>query len=200
MDEKERVSAAFASANIEGMNLEEGLARFGSNSKLYLKVIKTFIDNIGPHLDTLSTLTEATLADYAIEVHGVKGSCYGINASREGKMAEALEISAKGGDYATVEAGNQPFIDEVYALLPKLNALLDACAENALPKLPEPDKGLLKDMYDAAVDFDVDKMQSIIEELEKYSYEKDGDLVEWLSAHVTMFEYDEIEQRLEEIL
>ena len=200
MEEKERIAKVFAEANIDGMNLNDGMARFGNNSKLYLKVIKTFVDNIGHHLDTLATLTEDTLPDYAVEVHGVKGSCYGINANREGKMAEALEIAAKGGNFAEAQAGNAPFLDEMKALVPKLQAVLDACSEEGATKKAEPDKALLKDMLDAAKDFDVDKMQKTIEELEKYEYEKDGDLVKWLSDQVTMFAYDLIQQRLEEIL
>ena len=200
MDEKERIAKVFAEANIDGMDLYEGMARFGNNSKLYLKVIKTFADNIGHHLDTLATLSEDTLPDYAIEVHGVKGSCYGINANREGKMAEALEIAAKAGNYAEVEAGNGPLIDEINALVPKLNGLLDACSGDGGTKKPEPDRALLRDMLIAAREFDVDKMQKTLEELEKFEYEKDGDLVKWLSDQVTMFAYDLIQQRLEEIL
>jgi len=194
----------FENSNIEGLDLEAGVARFGGNPKLYAKIIKTFIDNILPHLDKLSGLTEEGLEDYAIEVHGVKGSLYGISANKEGDAAKDLEIAAKGGDYDAVLAGNVPFIDSVKVLREKLIALLDdseggAGGGNANRKA-EPDKAVLQAMLEASRDFDVDQMQKSLEELEKYTYEKDGDLVVWLSEQVTAFGYDKIEERLKVIL
>jgi len=192
----------FTNTDIEGLDLEAGIARFGGNEKLYAKIIKTFIDNIGPHLDTLAGLTQEGLDDYAIEVHGVKGSLYGISANKEGDEAKELEIAAKAGDFDKVSAGNVPFIDSVKVLTEKLQVLLDNYESGAGGgnKKPEPDKALLQAMLEASRDFDVDKMQDSLAELEKYSYEKDADLVEWLSEQVTAFGYDKIEERLAAIL
>jgi len=193
---------SFFNADIEGLDFEAGVARFGGNPKLYAKIIKTFIDNIGPHLDKLAELTRESLPDYAIEVHGVKGSLYGISANKEGDMAKDLEIAAKGDDYDTVLAGNVPFIDSVRELTVKLQAVLDdyESGAEAGQKKAEPDKAVLKDMLDASRDFDVEKIQEALKELEKYEYEKDGDLVKWLSEQVTAFGFDKIEERLAEIL
>lgn len=202
MDEKEKALSVFSKTNIEGLNLEEGLTRFGGNPKLYIKIIKTFIDNIGAHLDTLAGLTHEKLGDYAIEVHGVKGSCYGISANKEGDMAKALEIAAKAGEYDNVSAGNAPFIEAVNELVVNLQALLDEIegTEAGGQKKQEPDRAVLSTMLQASRDFDVDKMQEAIKELEKYTYEKDGDLVIWLGEQVTTFSYDKIEERLASIL
>ena len=188
---------------IEGLDLEAGVIRFGGNEKLYAKIIKTFIDNIGPHLDKLAGLTLEGLADYAIEVHGVKGSLYGISANKEGDAAKELEISAKAGEYEIVAEGNVPFIESVRILTEKLKAMLDDFEGGGTVtgnKKQEPDKAVLQAMLDASRDFDVDKMQDSLAELEKYEYEKDGDLVGWLSEQVTAFGYDKIEERLAAIL
>jgi hypothetical protein len=67
-------------------------------------------------------------------------------------------------------------------------------------KKPEPDKTVLETMLIASRDFDVDKMQEAMKELEQYEYEKDGDLVKWLGEQVTAFGYDKIEERLISIL
>ena len=192
----------FPNIEIEGLDLEAGVARFGGNPKLYAKIIKTFVDNIGPHLDKLAGLTPEGLEDYAIGVHGVKGSLYGISATREGDMAKDLEIAAKAGEYDKVLAGNVPFIDSVKELTIKLQSLLAAFEEGseAGQKKPEPDRAQLEIMLTASRDFDVDKMQEALKELEKYEYEKDGDLVGWLSEQVTAFGYDKIEERLASIL
>ena len=202
MDENEKTLAVFASTGIEGLDLEEGVARFGGNPKLYVKIIRTFTDNIGGHLDKLSGLTPEGLADYAIEVHGVKGSCYGISANKEGDMAKALEIAAKDGEYEQVTAGNAPFIEAVNELTEKLRGLLAEIegGDGSGRKRPEPDRALLEAMYTASRDFDVDKMQGILKELEQYEYENDDGLVRWLGEQVTSFSYDKIEERLATIL
>lgn len=202
MDEKERMMEIFSNTNIEGLNLSEGVARFGGNPKLYVKIIKTFVDNIGPHLDTLAGLTPEGLEAYGIEVHGVKGSCYGISANKEGDMAKELEMAAKGNEYDKVAAGNEPFIAAVNELKAKLQVLLDEIEGNSgeAQKKAEPDRALLEAMLQASRDFDVDKMQESLKELEKYEYETGGDLVQWLGEQVTAFGYDLIEERLVSIL
>jgi len=194
---------SFDNINIDGLDIEAGIARFGGNPKLYAKIIKTFVDNIDPHLEKLAGLTQEGLADYSIEVHGVKGSLYGISANKEGDTAKDLEIASKAGDYDKTLAGNGPFIDSVKELKEKLQQLLDdfeGGSSGGAQKKPEPDKAILQAMLEASRDFDVDKMQDSLHELEKYQYEKDGDLVAWLSEQVTAFGYDKIEERLAAIL
>ena len=202
MDEKERMMDIFSKTNIDGLNLAEGVARFGGNPKLYVKIIKTYVDNIGPHLDSLAELTPENLESYGIEVHGVKGSCYGISANKEGDMAKELEMAAKANDYDKVLAGNAPFIAAVNELKVNLQGLLDEIesSNSGGQKKPEPDKAILSDMLQASRDFDVDKMQEALKELEKYEYETGGDLVVWLGEQVTAFGYDRIEERLVSIL
>ena len=202
MDEKERMMDVFARTNIDGLNLSEGIARFGGNPKLYVKIIKTYVDNIGAHLDTLAGLTPEGLEAYGIEVHGVKGSCYGISANKEGDMAKELEMAAKANNYDKVLAGNAPFIAAVNELKANLQGLLDEIESGGGEgqKKPEPDKAILRDMLQASRDFDVDKMQAALKELEQYQYETGGDLVVWLGEQVTAFGYDRIEEKLVSIL
>jgi len=202
MDEKDRILAIFAGLGIEGFDLEEGIARFGGNPGLFFKVLKTFVDSIGGHLDKLAGLTEEGLEDYAIEVHGIKGSCYGISANKAGDMARELELSAKAGDYERTVSGNAVLIEAVNVLAGKLRELL-AEVEKGSGKGPQrqsPDKALLEDMFWASRDFDIDRMQEVLNELERFEYEKDGDLVKWLSDQVTSFNYGKIEERLATIL
>ena len=202
MDEKDMMMTIFAKTDIEGLDLEGGVARFGGNPKLYMKIIKTFADNIGGHLDKLAGLTREGLADYAIEVHGVKGSCYGISANKEGDMAKTLEMAAKAGDYELAMAGNAAFIGAVNLLTDRLKGLLAEIesGDGGGRKKPEPDRVLLEAMLEASRSFDVDKMQETLHELEQYEYENDDGLVEWLGEQVTSFGYDKIEERLASIL
>jgi HPt (histidine-containing phosphotransfer) domain-containing protein len=194
--------AAFAQAGLEGMDPAAGAALFAGNVKLYLKVLGTFAGSIGGHIDKLNDLcTEETIADYAIEVHGVKGSCYGVGATREGDMAKELEFAAKAGDFAKVSSGNGPLTAEIAALAEKFRAV-QAIAEGAdggdgRAKKAAPEKAVLLKMLEASRGCDADGLQAALRELEAYDYEAGGDLVRWLGGQVTAFGYDEIRTRLE---
>jgi hypothetical protein len=202
MEDINDIRALFKDANIEGMDFEKGLGLFAGQVKIYLKILKTFRDSIGGHLEELAALTEPGLADYAIRVHGVKGSCYGIAAMKEGDQARELEFAAKAGDYALVASKNQELIDAVYALKDKLTLFLDAVQGDGASgeKKAAPDRALLAKLAEAVEAYDVDEVRSAIDELEKFAYEKDGDLIEWLSAKATSFEYEDISEKLKEIL
>ena len=202
MDEKEKLMAAFAKVGIEGLDPVEGIGRFAGQAKLYTKIIKTFVDNMGAHLETLAGLTEAGLDDYGVQVHGVKGSCYGISANREGDMAKELEMAAKAGDYEKAFAGNAPFIAVMNELIAKLRQVLvyAAAGDEVGQKKAEPDKIVLAQMLQASRDFDVEAMQETLKALEEFEYENGGDLVKWLGEQVTAFGYDKIEERLASIL
>jgi HPt (histidine-containing phosphotransfer) domain-containing protein len=202
VDNNENVLAAFARADIEGMDLAAGAGRFGGNAKLYLRVLGTFADSMGAHIDRLNELaTEAALADYMIEVHGVKGSCYGVGANKEGDMAKELELSAKAGDFAKVSSGNPVFASAVHALIPKIREIIEAAGESgAGGRKAAPDKAALAAMLAASREFDAAGMQDALRELEKYEYKAGGDLVKWLGEQVASFGYDRIQERLEGIL
>ena len=204
MDDNERILAVFSETDIEGLDLSDGVARFGGNPKLYIKIIKTFADTIGKHLDTLAAPAPEKLEEYRITVHGIKGSCYGISAKREGDLAKELEFAAKEEDYNKVVANNAAFIEAVNELVVKLRAMLDKIensgGDSGKQKKPAPDRVLLSLMLQASRDFDITIMQEALKGLEQFEYESGGDLVKWLSEHVTAFEYDKIEERLSAIL
>ncbi|MDR3255465.1 MAG: response regulator [Synergistaceae bacterium] len=189
---------------INGVDLSAGMRRFNNSSAVYLRVIKSFLQNIPKHLEELRNVTEATLPEYAILAHGVKGSCYGISADEAGRMAESLEIAAKSGDFAHVMAGNETFIRRVEELMPQFQALLESeegtQESDARNKQPAPDRKLLEKLRDASADYDIDTMQSIMDELDGCEYEAGGDLVACLKDQILNFRYDEIGERLSEIL
>jgi predicted transcriptional regulator len=117
-------------------------------------------------------------------------------------MAMELEVAAKKGLYEKICHENDVFIETVRDFAAKLRVLLTALerAEGDGRERPEPDKAALAAMLKAGRDFDVDKMQEILQELEQYEYERNGELVKWLSEQVTAFSYGKIEKRLAEIL
>ncbi|MDR1516264.1 MAG: response regulator [Synergistaceae bacterium] len=191
---------------ISGVDIAAGLKRFNNAPSIYMGVVKSFIQNTPKLLTALRGVTESTLPDYAVTVHGIKGSCYGICADEAGRMAEALEIAAKSGDFARVMAGSETFISKVEGLLSQLDALSRSADEvcgavnSDKAALPSPDRALLAKMLDVSRVYDIDAMQSVMEELEQYRYESEGELVSWLKEQIVNFGYDDISEKLEEVL
>jgi signal transduction histidine kinase/CheY-like chemotaxis protein/HPt (histidine-containing phosphotransfer) domain-containing protein len=124
-DPGQSLSILLEETRIDGVDLESGVRRFGNKAEMYLKIISTFVETMPSLLDKLRTVTAEGLPDYAIVVHGVKGSCYGIGADKVGKMAEALEFAAKKGDLRQVREENPAFMEEAETLLSRLADLLE---------------------------------------------------------------------------
>jgi CheY-like chemotaxis protein len=191
---------------ISGIDIAAGMKRFNDASAIYLGVVKSFVQNTPKFLAALRGVTESTLSEYAVTVHGVKGSCYGICADEVGRMAEALEISAKSGDFARVMAGNETFIGQVEELLLQLDTLSRSADEigreldGDKKTLPSPDASLLAKMLAASQAYDIDTMQSVMEALEKYQYDSGGELISWLRERLVNFGYDEISEKLEKTM
>jgi HPt (histidine-containing phosphotransfer) domain-containing protein len=102
--------------------IDEGI--FGElmdgDEDLYASVLSSFIDKTPSVLIKLATVSKETLPDYAITVHGFKGACANICAEKARQMAYSLELKAKAGDLAGVQAENGPFLKYVEDLMPKL--------------------------------------------------------------------------------
>ena len=189
---------------ISGVDFSNGMRRFNNSADIYLRVLGSFTQNISKHLDGLRLLTRDTLPDYAVLVHGVKGSCYGISADEAGRMAESLEVAAKAGDFEKVTAENGTFIRTVEALVPQFQAILDSAgalrAKSGRHTAEEPDREQLAKMLEACRNYDVETMEKTMEELERRSYKSGGDLVAQLKDQLVNFDYDGIREKLEAAL
>jgi CheY-like chemotaxis protein len=112
--------------SIRGLDIRMGLERFDQDEELYLTVLQSYAKNTRPILDNMSeSLGSGNLEDYAIAVHGVKGSSYGVSARETGKAAEDLETAAKAGNLEVVNAGHLIFVKATEAFLDRIDAALD---------------------------------------------------------------------------
>jgi HPt (histidine-containing phosphotransfer) domain-containing protein len=91
-----------------------------SDEELYGSVLSSFVSTTPAVLSKLAAVTKETLADYANNVHGFKGACAAICAEEARKMALSLEQKSRAGDFAGVQAGNEPFLKYVEDLMVKL--------------------------------------------------------------------------------
>jgi CheY-like chemotaxis protein len=197
--EKQDVSVEPGNISLEGIDFTQGRERYNGEAA-YLEILRAWRLHTPALLETMkNSLSPENLAEYAIAVHGLKGSSYGILANDVGKQAQELEALAKAGDFSGVQALNDGFIKMVETLMLKLGELLekDAAAKGAKAKKHEPDPALLAQLLGAARRYKAAIMEEILNKIELYDYESGGELVLWLREQMDNLEYDEICEKLE---
>jgi len=192
-----------AEAAIPGLDIPDAMARMGNSPKLYLRIIHSFIINMPGNLADLatSTINQETLADYAIRIHGAKGSCYGIGANVLGDKAKELEMAAKAGELDACLQENDNFIKATEELLSQLEALEARIegAENAAggkAQADKPDAAKLKALLVATQAFDINEMNRLLEELTSIEYAQDNKIVVDIKTAIDAFDYQTVEETI----
>jgi len=182
---------------IAGLDMNKGIARFGGDEEAYLQVLRSFALNTEPLLEMLEGVNENNLDDYAVTVHGIKGSSRGICADLIAAKAEALEKTAKAGDFDFVSANTPAFLDAVQKLVADIEDLLDKMfAENPKPQKDKPDAMVLAKLLTACENYDMDGVDAAMLELEGFEYESDNELLSWLRENVDQMNFTQIKERL----
>ncbi|MDR1136664.1 MAG: response regulator [Clostridiales Family XIII bacterium] len=193
----EDLSPSVEIPQIEGIDVEKCIARFGGDVETAMQVLCSYAVNTLPLLKAAGVPEEGRLAEYAVIVHGIKGSSRGVCADVTGDMAEALEHAAKAGDMAFVMMNNGRFIADTEKFIKRLQDALDLAASGKVkPVKDAPDAGLLRKLADCCGDYDMDGVDEAMAELESYDYQNQGDLVEWLRGMVDAMEFVEVQKRL----
>jgi len=108
---------------IEGVDKEKALRQFGSEETFFI-VLHSFVTHTPELLDKIRNCTESQLHDYALLLHGIKGTCYGICADSVGKQAEELEHAARQGIFHFVSENNSLFVRATEELIERINTML----------------------------------------------------------------------------
>ena len=200
-EEKDAAVETGTGFRIDGLDMETGCSRFGGEDA-YKEIMRSYAEYTPKLLDKLREVREETLPEYAVAVHGLKGSSYGVCAEGIGKMAEELEFAAKRGDLETVRAKNGALIQKVEALLSDLRSIgkKPSCgSEKTAERRNAPDPSLLRELRKCCAHYDVAGMEKALSELERYTYESQDDLVKWLRKQVDDLEYGRICECLEDV-
>ncbi|MDR1651713.1 MAG: response regulator, partial [Synergistaceae bacterium] len=177
------------------IDVEAAKSRYVSAEE-YLGVLRTFAVYTPTLLERIRVPSLGELQDYSITVHGIKGSSYGICADAIGRMAEALEASAKRGDFNAVEAGNAGFISMTERLLAELNAVLSAKSAMTKPRKTSPDETSLAAILKSCEEYDSSGMENALQKLEQFDYGANGEIVDWLRVQIDNIEYEAVKERL----
>jgi hypothetical protein len=176
--------------------MKEAWAKFGDWETL-ARVLNVYAQETRRLLERFRGVTREKLPEYAVLIHGLKGSSRGILADTLGAKAEVLERAAKREDFAFVEANNGAFIKDAEKLLNGLDAALAAAKrEKPKPKKAEPEAGLLAALLKACQDFDAEEADRVMGELDRAEYENRSDLVDWLRETLSVMGFKKITERL----
>jgi len=183
--------------SIPGIDTTRGLERFGGDEDSYLQVLRSYAVNTRPLLELSRKVSKDNLADYAVTVHGIKGSSWGICANTVGDKAEALEKAARERNYDFVTANNASFIESVEELIGALEDMLQQTAsDHPKPQRDKPDREVLSRLLVACEAYDMDGVDAAMEEIEDCEYESDDGLVAWLRENVDHMNLGQIKERL----
>jgi len=182
---------------IPGLDTDRGSAHFGFNEDFYHNVLREYSKSTKLLIDKISEPKPEKLSDYAIIVHGIKGSSRSIFAYLIGNRAEELENAALKNDYDFIVENNPAFIAALAELIDNIDESTGAVSpESEMPKKSKPDRSLLARLMEACKKYDVDEIDSAIEALESFQYDTEEQLVPWLRENIDNMNYSQIIYRL----
>ena len=183
------------------LDLVGGIERFGGDRESFAQILRSFGESTRSLLDVVKDVAEDNLVNYAITVHGIKGSSRSICAEVTGNMAEVLEKAAKAGDFEFVRAHNLDFIRNIETLLAHIDDTLATMVLNTpKPKKDKPDIGTLSELLAACKKYDMDGVDAAMAEIESFEYESDEELVTWLRSNVEQMNFTQIEEKLSALI
>jgi signal transduction histidine kinase/DNA-binding NarL/FixJ family response regulator len=187
-------------ADIDGIDLEKAMRQFNGNAGVFIDVLRSYVKSTPAILEKLRVPTMESLREYAIAVHGFKGSSFGVCADAVGIAAEELETAAKNNDLKLVLAKNDSFMSMTEKLIDDLALILKGWKEEKIGVMTTPGKPALAAVMEASAKCDINAMEKAVSELERYTYENRAELVEWLRDQLDKLEYETICERLEQEL
>jgi signal transduction histidine kinase/CheY-like chemotaxis protein len=188
---------ALNASDVVGIDFEKAMNRFEGSEEAFLSVLRSYVKHTPTALEKLRTPTKGTLREYAIVIHGVKGSSYGICADAVGRLAEELEEAAKGGRLEFALAKNDELFAMTGKLIDGLASVLKSMEKEKSGVRAAPDKLTLEAIMDASGACDATALEKAVSELERFSYENRADLVTWMRDQLDNLEYEAIRERLE---
>jgi CheY-like chemotaxis protein/anti-sigma regulatory factor (Ser/Thr protein kinase) len=187
----------------EGIDIAAALSLYGDGAS-FMPILKSFAVHTPLLIEKMDVHLETSLANYAVEAHGLKGTCNAVCAAEIAVLAKELEFASREGNLELVRQKHGELRRQALALTERLSALLTEWEAGQPAKekeaRAEPDRELLKCLSEAAAEFNSNVIEEVLEELERYRYGTGEELVLRLREQAENFDYDAIRKRLEEFL
>jgi len=197
---------------IAGLDIAKGLERYLGDEKTYITILRSYAASVSSMLneiesicaefqtDTQAVLPQDKLLAYRTKVHGIKGTSLDIFAGQIGKEARDLEEAAKNSDFDFIKNNTSAFLENAGKLVSAIeDVLLNIDAENPKPKKDRPDKNVLLELLAACKKYHINKVDEAMAEIEKYQYEADDGLVDWLKENIDNMDFEKIVEKLSDL-
>jgi HPt (histidine-containing phosphotransfer) domain-containing protein len=89
---------------------------FDGDTETYLILLNSFVSNVPEVLDMMRNVSEATIKNYHVAVHRLKGTTAHIGAEELSSSAYKMEVMAKSGDVNGLLAINDAYIKQIEKL------------------------------------------------------------------------------------
>ena len=99
--------------NIDGIDAEKAMDLYDDDMDIFISVLHSYISNIPTSINKLRHVSAETLKDYAVTIHGIKGTSATIGAEKTREAAKKLEALAAAGDLSGVLAFHEAFLKQV---------------------------------------------------------------------------------------
>ena len=165
---------------------------FGGDPRLFVSAVRAFAACTPSVLDKLGSVTEDTLGDYGIVVHGLKGSCSSIGADELVSKALYLEKSANDGNVFEVLNKNDDLLKNTRFLIACINdTLKEHSGKTDAPIVDSPDPALMARLRDCCTNYDIGGVDDALEEIDEACYEHGEELIAKIKEHVMVSEFEE---------
>nr|MCR5579997.1 Hpt domain-containing protein [Pseudobutyrivibrio sp.] len=187
--------------DIEGIDVEHGLANNGG-ADTFIFSLGLFVDTMEDNLSLIqNALKEDDIKLFTIKVHALKSAGRIIGADHFSEMARGLEDAGKRGDIDYISNHTKELIDEYRELTSKLARVNEAF--KTVDDRPIIAREELKDAYRAiaelAPQMDYDGIEVVLTQISEYRLEeKDDELFRELEMALKTFNWDRIEELLQE--
>jgi HPt (histidine-containing phosphotransfer) domain-containing protein len=111
--------------DIPGINVNSGLDLYEGDVNIFLRFVRMYVSRMPAALDKMRNVSEETLHDYTVSVHGVKGISETVGAEEIVNTARQLEAMGKAGDLAGILAQNSAFIKRAEIIVDGIRNWLD---------------------------------------------------------------------------
>lgn len=183
----ETAESSSAPKEIEGelvigdLDIDAAIALIGSQ-KLYLTILEKYFSAIKSKAEVIKNCEESgDIKTYTIEVHALKSSSKQIGAMELSEMAKELEACGNAEDLATIHEKTPALLERYLGYIDILKPMFETEAEDDTEKeaiSTEKLQEYFDKMLTAADELDMDAMEEISAEMDKFSYE--GDAAEYM--------------------
>lgn len=113
------------SLNINGLDVNNGLANVGYDEEIYRLVLIAFVEEGKDTIDLLLKSKETDISKFVVYAHAMKSACNNIGALDLGERAKLLEFAGKDNDLDYINSTINAFISDLKILISELEEYLE---------------------------------------------------------------------------